>query len=140
MGDFVSDTFSALGDVLDVVTGQTAKDIAEAQKEVSKVNSASQQVTAREQSRQQIRQDRVRRAQLAQTAESSGATGSSGVSGTAAALSTNLSANQAYQSGQADTANTVTGLNQDIADLNLKSQLVNQFIDYASTAATAGAA
>ena len=130
LGDF-------LGDTLDTLSGKTSRDIAAQQKEANKQAQASDIISQREQTRQQVRQDRIRRAQLAQAAEASGSTGSSSVAGTAAALSTNLAVNQAFSSGQQNTQQNINAINQNIADLQLEQQLANQFVELAGTAAKA---
>ena len=125
-----------LGDVVDVITGETAKEQAAVQKESNEQARASQIVSQRTQTRQQIRQNRIRRAQLAQAASASGVGVSSGVEGTAATLATDLSTNLAFASGQSNTATNISALNQQAADLQVKQQLVNQFINLAGTAAS----
>lgn len=84
---------------------------------VEKNQQSAQDAIAR---RAAIREERIRRAQITQAAVNSGAAGSSGEANSIANLSSNIGANLSGMSGQANTANALTFIN-DRAQGNLDS-------------------
>lgn len=100
---------------------KSAKEAAKKDEEAQRVAKAEQQAQQAERTRAQIREDRVRRAQTAQSSENTGVTGSSGASGAMAASQTALGSNVASMTRQAFSANVITNLAQERADILTKS-------------------
>jgi len=66
--------------------------------------------------RRKVKEARVARARLMQSSDAFGTTGSSGEAGALSGLNTQLAGNLARQTGQANTANALSAVSQDLAD------------------------
>lgn len=97
----------------------------ERQRESQRIQRASQQVKDVEERRKMARQERIRRARIEQSAVNMGAQGSSGEMGAVSALATNTSGAMAQMSGQQQTADQLTELNQQIAGIQSNLNLFN---------------
>lgn len=85
-------------------------------KEANEVARAEQAAQQTAQTRQQIREERIRRAQITQSSQNTGVAGSSGELGSVGALQTNVGANIAAASRQANSATAIGDLSQNAAD------------------------
>ena len=102
------------------VSLDASRDAAEASKERGQVASASQKNRDAAAIRQQAREERIRRAKIAQVSVATGTSGSSREFGATSALQTQFSASAGNVAGQQKTAEGISGLNQDIADANVR--------------------
>lgn len=93
------------------------------QKEQGRVSAAAQKIEDASRLRKQAREARIQKARILQASEESG--GGSRESGAISSLGTQLGANQGRMAGQQNTANTMTGLNQDLANSNKNIALSN---------------
>ena len=93
-----------------------AKQAADAQEESNEIQSAQQKINDISAARRKVKEARVARARLMQSSQAMGTTGSSGEAGGLSSLNTQLSGNLARQTGQANTANALSAVSQDLAD------------------------
>ena len=105
---------SAAGTAVTVVNQQKQADI---QEEQQAQQGASQDVASIEQRRRQIREQKVRQSQIEQSAINTGTSGSSGAGGASGALATNVMTNVSVGSGMSRTANNMSSLGQQSANL-----------------------
>lgn len=117
---------------------QQAKAAAKKDEEAQEVSAAEQAAQQTAQTRAQIREERIRRAQILQSSENTGVTGSSGALGSIGALQTTVGTNLAAASRQAASAQAITGLQQEAADLRSKGRDVQAQGQLASSAISAG--
>jgi len=101
-----------------------SKQAADAQEEQNEIQNAQQQINDVSSARRKVKEARVARARLMQSSEAMGTSGSSGESGGLSSLNTQLSGNLATMTGQANTANALSAVRQDLAD----SQLITNSI------------
>lgn len=106
-----------------------ARDVARAEQEAQRIS----------QTRQQIREERVRRAQILQQSENTGVGSSSGALGSVGALQTTVGSNLASATRQTNSADAITGLQQDAADFRSKAAQIGAIGSLAGKAVTAGA-
>ena len=93
-----------------------AKQAADAQEESNEIQSAQQKMNDVSAARRKVKEARVARARLMQSSDAFGTTGSSGEAGALSGLNTQLAGNLARQTGQANTANALSAVSQDLAD------------------------
>ena len=79
---------------------------------------AEQAARAAGERRQQIREERVKRSRIMQSSQNTGTGGSSGEAGALSSLSTQFGSNIGFNLGAKQTADSITGLNQEIADVS----------------------
>tara|TARA_R110002126_G_scaffold92896_2_gene220290 strand:+ start:1148 stop:1645 length:498 start_codon:yes stop_codon:yes gene_type:complete len=91
-------------------------DARDAQEEQNEIQSAQQKINDVSSARRKVKEARVARARLMQSSEATGTSGSSGESGALSSLNTQLSGNLAAMTGQANTANALSNVRQDLAD------------------------
>lgn len=97
-----------------------AKKAAEAQREASNINQASDRNKEADARRQQIREQRIRVAQVEQSAQNTGVSSSSGELGSLSALTTNAGANLASMSGQGLANQGIAQQNQNALNAQVK--------------------
>ena len=93
-----------------------SKQAADAQEESNEIQSAQQKMNDVSSARRKVKEARVARARLMQSSDAFGTTGSSGEAGALSGLNTQLAGNLARQTGQANTANALSAVSQDLAD------------------------
>ena len=93
-----------------------SKQAADAQEEQNEIQSAQQKMNDVSSARRKVKEARVARARLMQSSDAFGTTGSSGEAGALSGLNTQLAGNLARQTGQANTANALSAVSQDLAD------------------------
>ena len=93
-----------------------SKQAADAQEEQNEIQSAQQKMNDVSAARRKVKEARVARARLMQSSDAFGTTGSSGEAGALSGLNTQLAGNLARQTGQANTANALSAVSQDLAD------------------------
>ena len=111
----------AIAAVIATVVGAGAsivgsKQAADAQEEQNEIQSAQQKMNDVSAARRKVKEARVARARLMQSSDAFGTTGSSGEAGALSGLNTQLAGNLARQTGQANTANALSAVSQDLAD------------------------
>tara|TARA_R110002126_G_scaffold223799_1_gene368765 strand:- start:892 stop:1401 length:510 start_codon:yes stop_codon:yes gene_type:complete len=94
----------------------SSKQAADAQEEQNEIQSAQQKLNDVSSARRKVKEARVARARLMQSSEAAGTSGSSGESGALSSLNTQLSGNLAVMTGQANTANALSAVRQDLSD------------------------
>lgn len=117
---------------------QQAKKAAKREKEARAVAQAEQAAQQTAQTRAQLREERIRRAQILQQSQNTGVGGSSGAGGSTGALATSVGANIAAASRQANSANAISGLQQQAADARTKGAEIAATGQLASSLLSAG--
>ena len=113
------------------------KDQAEAQEEANEIKSASEQMADLKARRRETKEARVARARLLQQSQATGSSGSSGEAGGLSSLQTQLGSNIAQRQGQANTANALTQVSEDLADKQLFNQTIGGLSSMAGSLAGA---
>lgn len=99
---------------------------------------AEQKAQQAQQTRAQIREERIRRAQILQSSENTGVSASSGALGSVGALQTNVGANLAAATRSANTTTAITGFQQQAADYRSKANTIQAVGNLTSSAIFAG--
>lgn len=100
------------------------KEAVAAQKEANSIQLAQTRISALEDRRQRIREERVRRAQILTASENSGTSGSSGESGAISALGTNLGVLVGFQRGNSAANAGINKKQQEALDLKTESSAI----------------
>lgn len=119
---------------------QEQKAAAKKEKEARAVSQAEKSAQQTAMTRQQIREERVRRAQILQQSQNTGVAASSGAIGSTGALQTNIGANIAAASRQANTSAAITNLQQGAADNLARASEIGAIGSVVGTAISAGGA
>ncbi len=117
----------AVGLISTGVSVNAANQSAAAQKESQNISLGQSQVTARENRRQLLREERIRRARILQGSENSGGSGSSGETGALGAINTNVSGQIAASTGESKANTGINIQNQKATDFDNQARQALQW-------------
>lgn len=112
----------AVGLISTGISTSAANASAAAQKESQNITLGQSQVTARENRRQLMREERIRRARILQSSSNSGASGSSGEAGALGAITTNVDSQVAASRGESAANTGINFQNQRATDFDNKAR------------------